>query len=342
MKKVIFLLGGIFISIIALPVAITKKLYYETFGSRYNQSFDYYEVMRERFPELTRKRSIFLSNRGQKLVGFYYYVPTKEAYKATIIWVHGMRTSHENYIGEIAYFAKRGYLVFSYDNTGVGKSEGKTLVGLTQAPIDLSYAIAHIAKNEKVKNLQLVLMGHSWGGFAVSSVCSKRVKKDVSIIVSISGFEKNSRVIKTCGKLFVGRWIEILMPYVNCYERILFSKDSRLRGIDGIAKTNAKVLFLHCEDDSIVNYHENFELYKSEFKDTERIQFLSYKTGGHRPTLCRGAFEKILAYTKKQSEYDSRSLVFHKIEEKKCSLTLNLNLNIMAEISEFIEKNLNK
>ncbi|GFI19069.1 hypothetical protein IMSAGC009_04249 [Lachnospiraceae bacterium] len=77
---------------------------------------------------------------------------------------------HNSYMDCVNYFACHGYYVFSYDATGNDESEGEGVGGLPQGVIDLDYAITFVEESGKFPSLPIVLFGHSWGGYSVSSV----------------------------------------------------------------------------------------------------------------------------------------------------------------------------
>jgi pimeloyl-ACP methyl ester carboxylesterase len=60
------------------------------------------------------------------------------------------------------------------------------MVGFEQHVIDLEYAIRFIQNEEAFHDLQISLVGHSWGGYAAAAVLN--VEPKISSVVSISGF----------------------------------------------------------------------------------------------------------------------------------------------------------
>lgn len=62
-----------------------------------------------------------------------------------------MGGGHLSYTTEIDFFAKRGYLVLAYDQTGTMASDGKALRGMGQGFRDLLCAMQFAKENEKSK-----------------------------------------------------------------------------------------------------------------------------------------------------------------------------------------------
>ena len=108
-----------------------------------------------------------LSQSKEALRGFFYSDEARTDYRALLIFAHGMGGGHLSYTTEIDFFAKRGYLVLAYDQTGTMASDGKALRGMGQGFRDLLCAMQFAKENEKSKNLPVLLAGHSWGGYSV-------------------------------------------------------------------------------------------------------------------------------------------------------------------------------
>ena len=97
-------------------------------------------------------------------------------------------------MGLADYFASHDYLVFAYDATGNGESEGKTAKGMPQGLIDLDYAIRYIKENMELADLPLVLFGHSWGAYSSAGVLN--LHPDIKAVVMAAGFNRT----KICSK----------------------------------------------------------------------------------------------------------------------------------------------
>jgi hypothetical protein len=60
--------------------------------------------------------------------------------------------------------------VFSFDPTGNFASEGTNIVELPQARLDLASALNYIQGDASLRDLSVMLYGHSWGGYPVAAV----------------------------------------------------------------------------------------------------------------------------------------------------------------------------
>lgn len=119
--------------------------------------------------------------------------------KEAIVFFHGAGAGHTAYEKEIAFFAKRGYLVYAYDNTGCMESEGKEVGNLAQSVWDAEAFFDYLKSDEDFKGRPIYAIGHSWGGLALTSCL--REDCPVSKCVSLSGLVDLSMLYLYGGKL---------------------------------------------------------------------------------------------------------------------------------------------
>lgn len=315
-----------------IPLPITMYLYNLGFRVRVDNNTNYYDYIQTINKDFIREKTSFVSDKGQILSGAFYRYPS-DKYKALLVIPHGMGGGHDSYVAEVEYFAKAGYLVFSYDNTGTNDSEGENLKGLIQGPIDLDSALNYLETLSDINSLDTMIYGHSWGGY--SAAASLKHQKDIKAITIVSSFENTINVIKQYGSDILGDKIELFLPYARIYEKILFGSKASLTGINGLNNTNANVLIVHSSDDTVVNY-ENFVSYYNEFKDNKRFQFLPLKDNGHNAVLDNEARLRIKTI---QEELEINPDNTELIEEEK-RLILKFNEDTMGKIVNFFDSNL--
>lgn len=318
-----------------VPVVATAVMYSNTFGKRINFDNKYFEYIQRYNKKIKRNPINFKSNKGQTLKGYFYRSESQVKPKALIIYAHGMGVNHENYISEINYLVESNYVVFSYDNTGVNSSEGKNIKGLTQAVIDLKYALAHIEKLEDVDGLKKILIGHSWGAYAVSAVHNYRnINLKIDGIIALAGFERNQTILKyRMGEKF-NKISKILMPYVGMYQYAKFGRKFKMSGVRGLKQTDAKVLIIHSKDDVDVPFNNYLKYYKA-FKNNDRFTFVTYEDAGHRLTLLPEAISQIKSLEKKQS-LTSDPIEIKKLESAKYKNLTKFNYQVLRDITLFL------
>lgn len=300
-KISIIVLVALIVVLVVVPFCISIAVYESVFGKRFStyQPLGYSVAD---FDGLKAQRYEFASNKQQKLVGYRYFA-SDETPKGVIIFAHGFGGGgHNSYMDSAHFFASNGYNVFAYDATGNDESEGKGTLGLAQGVIDLSHAIDFVKTLPEFANLPIMLFGHSWGGYSVCNVLN--FHPEVKAVVSFSGFNQSSDLIKVQGKAMVGGAINLLMPYVNAYESMKFGKYAKTTAMDGFANSNAGVFIVHSQDDTTVPIQYGYDIYFEKYANNPRFTFVSYANKGHSFVFCSDeAIKYIDTFNKGFSEY---------------------------------------
>lgn len=322
---------------LVVPSIMTVCLHRYHFGGRVTHENNYYQFLSQTNPMFAKEVVTFPSTDGQLLEGGFYYQDGLEEPKALLVWVHGKGVNYENYLAEIEWMTRSGYLVFSYNNTGVDTSEGDSVKGLTQAPLDLQCALTYIYELDRFNEMPNILIGHSWGGFAVSSVSALDIPREVDGIISLAGFWRNINVIEDIGKYYVGNVVSALVPYLSVYEHVLFGEYADLDGVQGLAATDAPVLLIHSKDDIIVRHDSNFMYYQSVFGNDDRFTFKEYEDAGHKLTITKDAYNRIHDIMHHQMKMESTEEHYIELEEERLALISDFNDEVMNDILEFCE-----
>ncbi len=291
-KKIIIIVSIVtavlllFIFLVA-PFSIGAILYDSMFNVRY-ETTEYSKYYLTDFDGLKADKHEFTSNKGTKLVGYRYYVDNVKA-KGVVVIAHGFGGGGHNVYMDVAYyFAQHGYDVFAYDVTGNDESDGEGTNGFPQGVADLSSAIDYLDNIAEVKDLPVMLWGHSWGGYSVCSVLNYH--PEVKAVASISGFNHSGGLIKAQGKQMVGGIMGFLMPYVNSIERGKCGKYSSANALDGFANSKCGVLIAHSSDDPIVPIECGYDVYYNQYSNDERFEFIRYEDEGHYDIIYSDAY----------------------------------------------------
>ena len=198
----------------------------------FNMRFDGHPKLRYPSPEeygCSAKKFAFYSGknllRGEKL-----YVGDISKCKRCIVFFHGAGAGHTAYSSEIAYFAKKGFLVYAYDNTGCMESEGKTIGNLAQSVADADAFFSYLPSDEDYHDQPIYAVGHSWGGLACVHCLDERLP--VKKCVSLAGINELSKVLAAGGGL--PSWMS---RYIRRYLRLTYGKDA----------VNQKALLQECK-----------------------------------------------------------------------------------------------
>lgn len=187
---------------------------------------------------------------GENLLKGYIYGADND--KALLVIAHGIGGGHEGYISEIIRFVDNGYRVFAYDCTGSCESEGDGTIGLSQSALDLDAALTYIENDSELSKLKKVLLGHSWGGYAVCAV--QNFDHDIAAAASISGYSEPVEMITEWGERSLGAFVYAEYPFIWLNNKIIFGQYSDLSAVEGINKSDIPTLIIHGTGDDVINY----------------------------------------------------------------------------------------
>lgn len=254
MMYVLIAVSVVFAVLIILTVAANAVLNSAGFSKRCEGNENLKYLKAKNFDNLNARPISFKSDKNQTLNGFIYSGAKTDKYKALIIFSHGMGAGHLSYTTEINYFAQKGYLVLAYDNTGTCSSEGKKLYGFAQGVIDLNSAIRFASSRDDIKELPILLMGHSWGGYSVCNAPALASDVDIRGIVAFSPFNSVNRLISDIAKLKLKIGLSFLHPFFDAVNFFRFGKNGLLKSCTTIASNEIPTLILHGGNDMASKY----------------------------------------------------------------------------------------
>ena len=279
LKIVIIVLVVLAVVITAGLYALSVMIYNQFFGIRYETN----ELMAfsvSDFDGLRCEEHFFTSDKGQKLAG-YLYTSNNDTYNDKIVVIaHGLGGGgHNSYMDVCNYFASNGFAVFAYDVTGNDNSEGESCYGLPQGVIDLRYAIDYVKSLDGSADSDILLLGHSWGGYSVTNVLTYH--PDVKAVVSFAGFDKSTDLIYSQGKAMAGDAVDVVMPFLNIHEALTFGEYASNNASKAFEATQAKIMVLHSWDDNTVPIEYGYEIWYDKYRDNPRFTFVCFTDKGH-------------------------------------------------------------
>ena len=195
------------------------------------------------------RRVVRFRSGDNTLVGYVY---GEHNDKGLVVIAHGLGGGAESYMAETLYFVDNGWRVFSFDCTGSYESEGKGAKGLPQSVVDLNSALGYIESDSALKDLPVMLYGHSWGGYAVAAVLS--YGHDVAAAASIAGFNAPMEILFERAERMMGSIAHVEYPFLWAYQTMLFGRAARLTAVDGINSADTAVMIIHGDKDTTVSY----------------------------------------------------------------------------------------
>ncbi len=250
-KKVVTAILATLTGFSAMTVA-SAVIAYDSFFERYERP-DYAiypgEYCFDRVKDRLSREEFYVKTKGADLKCYYY--PAENA-KGLVVIVHGLHAGADEFIPFAEYFVNNGYNVFSYDGTGVYDSKGDSTVGMCQSLLDLDNVLNYIKKQDAYKDQPLYLMGHSQGGYAVTSVLS--LHKEVKAVAAVAPMNNAYTVMVEKGEQYVGKVAQASRPIFNVYQRILFNDYVNYDGVKGINSVDIPVLIAQGVDDVDITY----------------------------------------------------------------------------------------
>lgn len=278
---------------------------------------------------------VYIKIGKKKIRGYFSGDP---ASKKLVVISHGIQSDSSSYALEAEWFATHGFYVFSYDNFGCGESDGRHSGGLVSSAVTLDKILSRL--EEDYPAYEIVLYGHSWGGYAVLSLFSFS-SHGVKRVVSVCPYNKPSRVSIDCGRKIFGAFTPLLYPAVCVNLFLQFGKKGFLTAADGInsAPEDTRFIVVQAERDDIVGFSSSsLYLEKSEINRPDMVEFIIRDRGHNSCMLTSEAaeaeegFERDnLKKIKSVKEFFSR---FASAEREKYSF---LDERLMIKIARFFD-----
>ncbi len=242
------------------------------------------------FPGLRQQPFDFQSGLGHMIHGWFYcydeIIPGR-----VVVFDHGFGGGHRSYMKEIEMLAKHGYLVYAYDHTGCMESGGENTRGLSQSLRDLNDCLNALQATPGFRDLDISVMGHSWGGFACMNISA--LHPEVSHIIALSGFVS---VKEMAGQFFSGILKGYRKPVLRL-EQEANPKFWNYHAVDSLKNTSAKVLLVYSTNDKVVIREIHHKILSDALKDKPNIRILLEADKGHNPNYTSEAVKYLSQYT---------------------------------------------
>ena len=254
-------------------MGIISKVYIDKFVCRYDKEVGVPYYSYEDFKGLQQEEYSFNNSKGIEIHYFFYYYDKYKEDKI-VIFLPGMGPGHSSYMAEIETLAKRGYKVLTLDYTGCGYSKGKYLGAMNAPTRDTMDLLDHLKLDK-----ELILVGHSLGGFTALKVLSLRQEINKAVVMSpIITIE--SMVIKAAKSKFITKG-------VLRYERKV-EKEYDLIDVPLFLKnTTDSILFIQSVDDPLVLYETSLKI--AEETHNPHIQIIKMEGRKHNPNYTKAA-----------------------------------------------------
>ena len=254
------------------PIA---KVYLEKFVCRYDKEVGvpYYSV--EDFKDFKCDAYTFNNSKGIEIHYFFYYYDNYRTDRI-ILFCPGLGPGHASYMAEIETLAKRGYKVLTIDYTGCGESKGENMGSLNFPTRDVM-ELLDLLKLEQ----EIIIMGHSLGGFTALKVASLR-KEITKVVVMSPIIETKSMMLKASKSKFITYW---LMKY----EQKVAKEYHRIDLPNYLRSTTDDILFIRSIDDPMVPYETSLKI--AEEINNSHIKTIKMEGRKHNPNYTEEAVQ---------------------------------------------------
>jgi alpha-beta hydrolase superfamily lysophospholipase len=333
-----FVIALIVICLLLFIIAI-KIMNFAGFSKRCEGNENLKYLKAKNFDNLNALPVNFKSNKGQTLNGFLYSSAKVDNYKALIVFSHGMGAGHLAYTTEINYFAQKGYLVLAYDNTGTCASEGDKLYGFAQGVIDLKHALDFVGTRDDLKDLPLLLAGHSWGGYSVCNVSAIAPKVEIKGIAAFSPFNSMNKLIRDNARLKTKANLSIFSPFFDLINLIRFGKAGILRSCDSIDNNEIPTLVLHGGNDLQVTLKNSPVGQKHKISNNPNARTILCDSKYHNVYLAKDAEQYLNdTFAKIESLGENSPEAYEVYQNIDYSLITKEDLTIMDTVNSFFEE----
>ena len=254
-------------------MGIVSKVYIDKFVTRYDKEVGVPYYVYTDFKGLKQEAYTFNNSRGIEIHYFFYYYDNYQEDKI-VLFLPGLGPGHASYLREIETLAKLGYKVLTLDYRGCGESKGPYL-GSLNAPTRDTIDLLNLLKLDK----QIILMGHSLGGFTALKVASLR--KEITKVVVMSPIVTIRPMIYNASKS------KFITHFVLKYERKVEKEYDKIDLPKYLGSTEDNILFIQSTDDPMVPYETSLKVAEEAYNP--HIQTIKYNNRKHNPNYTESA-----------------------------------------------------
>lgn len=268
---------------IIISYAILKSFHKKMFNHRQelNKNIKFYT--NEDFDVYKDEYDVTIDDK--KIVGHFYH-PDKYDENKIIIFCHGMFSTKEAYAQEASYIASKGYYVYLFDYIGTNESNGDSLLGFHNSIYSLDLVINQIENDEKYKNKDIYVFGHSWGGYATTNIVALHPE-----IKGIIGLSPLVTIFHLLTKTKPYRPM-LLSALFSIYDEGLFDKKYSINALKRLQNYSGKMIFIQSKDDYDVSYSASMGLLKKKLKNKD-VDYVLFEDRKHNPDYTDNAIKQL-------------------------------------------------
>lgn len=275
MKKRIPLIVITVIFVFCAVSLVATKLIYDGIFTRYDRQ----SAVPQELETLIQARQICQFSSGEnQLTGYFYPARNPADSHGLIVYAPGFSAGGDDYLWQIRELMDYGWAVFTFDATGTLRSQGENQVGFSQSVLDLDAALKYVEINSCFGYNNLVLMGHSRGGYAACCVLAQ--PRDVSAVVSISGVNSAMEGVMEMSSNAIGPISYGNYGFLWLYQAMLFGTQTlELDASEIISQKDVPVLVIHGTQDTQFPVDSGSIIAHRSDIHSNQVEYLLYDAG---------------------------------------------------------------
>ena len=256
-------------------MGIVSKVYINKFVCRYDKEVGVPYYVYTDFKGLNQEAYTFNNSKGIEIHYFYYYYDNYKDDKI-ILFLPGLGPGHASYMAEIETLAKRGYKVLTLDYTGCGESKGPYL-GSLNTPTRDTIELLNLLNLDK----ELIVMGHSLGGFTALKVAYLRKEITKAVVMS--------PIVTIRPMIFNASKSKFITHFVLKYERKVGKEIDKIDLVNYLKTTTDDILFIQSVDDPMVPYETSLKV--AEECGNPNVETIRFENKKHNPNYTLEAVQ---------------------------------------------------
>lgn len=259
----------------------------------------------EELPEPPERTGFSFLSGKNRLQGWRY---DAESPLGLIVVVNGIGSGADEHLPEIGYFVKNGWSVVTWDATGVGRSEGRGIIGLQQIREDLRAFLTWYHGAGDGDGVPMVLYSHSAGAYAAATCLSDDAT--IRAAVCISGFDRPVPILYHHAKELVGPLADLQYPFLQLENFFLFGSDANASAREALSASDTPVFIIGGSSDDLVPRQYDL-LHAPEDYRNPNVRCMEvtsdYRSEHAAPWLSESAAEYIYYYGKSENVDKARA-----------------------------------
>ncbi len=225
---------------------VATKIIYDGIFTRYDCGVTEYPAELENTVAL--RQTVTYPSGKNLLSGYLYRCQGENDRNTLVIIAPGHNACCDSYIWQIHELLQYGWSVLAFDSTGCCQSGGETAIGFPQELCDVKATLDYVEKQQRFCYNDVVLLGHSRGGYA--ACCALSYDYDISAVVSVSGVNSAMEGVMSASVEHIGPLAYGNYGFLWLYQTMLFGSDIvNQRADKAITQASTPVLLIHGADD---------------------------------------------------------------------------------------------